>query len=150
MGKDEWLTPPHVLAALGTFDLDPCSPIVRPWPTATHFTMVDDGMKQPWHGRVWCNPPYGLIATKWLARLAAHGNGIALIFARTETDMFFSQVWEKANAILFLRGRLHFHHVDGMRAPANAGGPSCLVAYGAENAIVLASRPLPGQYVELR
>lgn len=31
MGKDEWLTPPQIIKALGGFDLDPCSPINRPW-----------------------------------------------------------------------------------------------------------------------
>lgn len=128
MQKDEWLTPPHILKALGEFDLDPCSPIKRPWPTAkTHYTVDDNGLKKDWHGRVWCNPPYGREAEKWLARLADHGSGIALIFARTETRMFFSQVWPKASAILFIEGRLHFHHVDGTRAKANAGAPSVLV-----------------------
>jgi len=34
MMKDEWLTPPDIIKALGPFDLDPCAPIVRPWPTA--------------------------------------------------------------------------------------------------------------------
>ena len=33
----EWLTPPYVLDALGEFDLDPCSPVVRPWDTAKGF-----------------------------------------------------------------------------------------------------------------
>lgn len=31
---DEWLTPPQLLKCLGPFDLDPCSPVDRPWPTA--------------------------------------------------------------------------------------------------------------------
>jgi hypothetical protein len=44
--------------------------------------------------------------------------------------MFFSEVWAKADAVLFLRGRLHFHYVDGTRAAANAGAPSVFVAYG--------------------
>lgn len=34
MKNDEWLTPPHVLKALGEFDLDPCAPITRPWEIA--------------------------------------------------------------------------------------------------------------------
>lgn len=134
MGKDEWLTPPHVLAALGEFDLDPCAPISRPWDTAKeHYTAMDNGLAKPWLGRVWCNPPYGLEAEKWLDRLAQHGNGIALIFARTETRMFFDHVWRRADAVCFIEGRLHFHHVDGSRAKANSGAPSCLVAYGGEN-----------------
>ena len=38
--KDEWLTPPEIINSLGTFDLDPCSPINRPWKTAKkHYTI---------------------------------------------------------------------------------------------------------------
>ena len=60
MKNDEWLTPPDIIKALGDFDLDPCSPIERPWPTAReHYTILDNGLMLPWHGRVWCNPPYG-------------------------------------------------------------------------------------------
>lgn len=148
--KDEWLTPPHVLEALGPFDLDPCSPIDRPWPTAgQHYTALDDGLSKPWHGRVWCNPPYGLEAAQWLARCADHGDAMALIFARTETRMFFDHVWPKADAVLFLEGRLYFHHVNGTRAAANSGAPSVLVAYGANNAGVLKSCALPGKFVAL-
>ena len=148
--KDEWLTPPSILAALGTFDLDPCSPINRPWPTAAqHYTILDDGLKKPWSGRVWCNPPYGLEAAKWLDRLADHGDGIALIFARTETAMFFDHVWAKADALLFIRGRLHFHHVDGTRAAANSGAPSVLVAYGERNADALRNCGIAGHLVML-
>jgi hypothetical protein len=131
--KDEWLTPPELIDALGPFDLDPCSPINRPWPTATdHYTRQDNGLIRPWRGFVWLNPPYGQATGQWLARLADHGNGLALIFARTETAMFFEHVWRKADALLFFEGRLFFHHADGTRADANAGAPSVLVAYGSE------------------
>jgi len=148
--KDEWLTPRHVLAALGPFDLDPCAPQVRPWDTAAkHYTVMDNGLVQPWEGRVWCNPPYGLEAAQWLARCADHGNAMALIFARTETRMFFDHVWPKAQAVLFLEGRLYFHHVCGRKASANAGAPSVLVAYGSANAECLKSCTLAGRYVAL-
>ena len=148
--KDEWLTPPHVIQALGFFDLDPCSPIERPWPTAEkHYTILDNGLIQPWNGRVWCNPPYGLEAAKWLERCAQHGNAIALVFARTETRMFFDHIWPKADGMLFLEGRLYFHHVCGTRAAANSGAPSVLVAYGEQNADILRSCKLPGKFVAL-
>lgn len=148
--KDEWLTPPNVIEALGAFDLDPCAPVTRPWETAAqHYTALDDGLSKPWIGRVWCNPPYGLEAAKWLARCAAHGNAMALIFARTETRMFFDHVWPKAQAVLFLEGRLYFHHVCGKRAAANAGAPSVLVAYGSANAECLKSCTLAGRYLAL-
>lgn len=134
MKNDEWLTPPEILRALGEFDLDPCAPVVRPWNTARwHYSVEDDGLSQEWRGRVWCNPPFGRQAAKWLRRMADHGNGIALIPARTETEMFYECVWPAAEAILFVKGRPHFHRVDGSRANFNSGAPICLIAYGAEN-----------------
>lgn len=151
MDKDEWLTPPHVLQALGTFDLDVCAPVVRPWSMAQrHFTWQDNGLLQAWAGRVWCNPPYGRETGRWLARCAEHQNATALIFARTETSDWVEHVWGKAAAIFFLFGRLHFHHVDGRRAAANAGAPSALIAYDEPNAALLRISGLAGQYVPLR
>lgn len=137
-GKDEWLTPKHLLERLGPFDLDPCSPIVRPWDTAAkHYTIFDNGLKQKWKGRVWLNPPYGAQTGLWLARLSEHGDGIALVFARTETKAFHKHVWPKASVLLFLKGRLTFHHADGSAANSAAGAPSVLIAYGERNAACL-------------
>lgn len=150
MGSDIWLTPRPVLTALGPFDLDPCSaPDQQIWPTAEHhYTLPTDGLSQPWFGRVWLNPPYGQHAWRWLAKLAAHGNGIALVFARTETEGFVREIWRKADAVLFLHGRLHFHHANGVRAGANSGAPSCLVAYGHNNVDALRTSGLDGSLVQ--
>ena len=149
-GKCEWLTPPDVLRSLGEFDLDPCAPVHRPWPTAKqHYTVLENGLLQPWFGRVYLNPPYGRETGKWLARLAHHGNGIALIFSRTETLMFFEYIWNKAAAILFLRGRLTFFNQDGTKPPNSSGAPSCLVAYGRHNVESLAESSLAGKLVTL-
>lgn len=151
MKKDEWLTPPRLIKALGDFDLDPCAPILRPWPTAKkHFTVEDDGLVLPWTGRVFLNPPYGLEAANWLGRIALHGNGIALLFARTETKMFFDHIWNKANAVLFIQGRLYFHHVDGTVAAANAGAPSVLVAYSEADAECLRTCGIAGKFIKLK
>lgn len=149
MGTDAWLTPPDIVRALGPFDLDPCYSAPRPWPTAAeHYGLPDvDGLVAPWRGRVWLNPPYGRQTGPWLDRLALHGNGIALIFARTETEMFFRSVWGAADAVLFLSGRLHFHRADGSRAPRNAGGPSCLVAYGSGNVRALDQSGISGKVI---
>lgn len=137
-GHDEWLTPPAIVQALGAFDLDPCSPIVRPWDLAAkHYSKEDDGLAQPWAGRVWLNPPFGREAVKWLRRLVAHGDGVALVPARTETAMFYECVWDVAQAVCFMKGRPHFHYVDGRRAPANSGAPICLIAFGWKNAHAL-------------
>ena len=145
---DVWLTPPEILAAVGPFDLDPCAPLNRPWDMASeHLTIEDDGLSIPWHGFVWCNPPFGPEADKWLQRMAEHGNGIALVPARTETRWFVSNVWESADAVLFLHGRPHFHHADGTRGKANSGAPICLIAYGLHAVGVLAECGLKGSLV---
>jgi hypothetical protein len=150
MKSDTWLTPPAIIKALGEFDLDPCCPPVMPWPTAElMLSERDDGLAVDWHGRVWLNPPYSREAVKWMRKLAEHGQGTALIFARTETSWFFETIWRKASAVLFLEGRIHFHQADGSRAKANAGAPSCLVAYGRQDAELLRNSDIAGHYTEI-
>lgn len=158
-GTHVWLTPPFILQALGVFDLDPCAaPTPRPWVTAlTHWGRDDNSLQRPWHGRVWLNPPYGPKASiaPWLRRMADHGRGTALIFARTETAIFFETVWEKASALLFFRGRLCFYRRDGTlprsdQGGGNAGAPSVLVAYGDDDAGRLHRSGLDGQFIHLR
>jgi hypothetical protein len=147
-GHDEWLTPKYITDALGQFDLDPCSPIVRPWDTATHhLNQNDNGLVAPWFGRVWCNPPYGTETFKWMNKLATHGDGIALIFARTETIGFHEEIWNKADAIFFFRGRLKFCYVDGSSGDC-ANAPSCLVAYGENNVKSLETCGLNGRLIK--
>jgi hypothetical protein len=152
--SEVWLTPPHILSALGTFDLDPCACMLpRPWPTAReHYTREDNGLAKPWVGRVWLNPPYGgpSVIGPWLRRMRDHGRGTVLIFARTETAAFHEAVWPTATAMLFLRGRLRFHRPDGTRPDAPAGAPSVLVSYGEADAEVLAASGLDGAFVRLR
>lgn len=145
-----WLTPRYIPEALGTFDLDPCG---APGHDLARRTYVlengDDGLRDEWFGRVWLNPPYGKAQDPFMARMVEHGNGIALIFARTETKSFFEYVWNSATAVLFLKGRLNFLDANGQRAKANAGAPSVLVAYGEENARILEQSGIEGKMVWL-
>ena len=146
--SDEWLTPRHVLDALGPFDLDPCASIDHPdWArTPARFTELEDGLSQPWHGRVWLNPPYA-DAAPWMAKMARHGRGIALLFARCDTRMWFETIWPNATGFLFLAGRLTFVRASDMSRPGhNSGGPSVLVAYG-DDVDTLRSAQLDGAFV---
>lgn len=140
--SDSWITPPWLIDRLGPFDLDPCESTPQPWPCAARGYRAH-GLLLPWEGLVWCNPPYGRATKAWLQRLALHGNGIALVFARTETEAFTTAVWPHASALLFLRGRLTFFRPDGSepRAGGNSGGPSVLIGYGdiARNRLLAAS-----------
>lgn len=71
-GEKTWLTPPHIIEALGPFDLDPCCPPKMPWRTAEQMVCrPDDGLAVDWTGqRVWLNPPYGREAVPFLRKMA--------------------------------------------------------------------------------
>jgi hypothetical protein len=141
---NEWYTPPGIFDALGLdFDLDPCAPPGGlPWvPARRFYSIEDDGLSQPWAGRVWLNPPYGRLTVAWMRRLAAHGNGVALVFARTETQWWHETIGA-AHAVCFIEGRLSFVARDGKPGISNAGAPSALVAYGDACAIAVAESGL--------
>lgn len=161
----EWGTPQDTIDDLGgweSFALDPCAAIEQPTRTARQsYTILDDGLSKRWKGRVWLNHPYG--DDTWLERMLAHGEGTSVTFARTETEAFFRYVWRGANAVLFQEGRMFFRVIEpfsqlkgrktflnGDRAPGNAGGPTCLAAYGQRDMDILAHCGIKGQFVPLR
>lgn len=145
-GTNTWLTPLPIVMSLGDFDLDPCG--FPGHQTAKKLVCLpEDGLEADWSGRVWLNPPYGNEAKIWMQRLADHGNGIALIFARTDTQWFFDHVWDRADAVLFLRGRISFISSDLDTPRNNGGAASVLVAYGTDNAKALKDSGLAGQFL---
>jgi len=108
-------TPPEivqlVIACLGEIDLDPCSNTDRTIPANTHYTLNEDGLTQPWEGRVYLNPPYGEGIDRWVTRLChEHERGsvseaIALVPARPDTQWFKTL---RNYVCCFVEGRLTF------------------------------------------
>jgi hypothetical protein len=117
---EEWFTPKFIFDALGlAFDLDPAHPgrdnphcVV---PTRKIFTKANDGLRQLWHGVVWLNPPFGgrRGQVPWLRKFFAHGNGIALVAARTSADWFHDVVVPNAELLCFPNGKTKFVRPDG-------------------------------------
>ena len=147
---DEWYTPKYIIDSLGKFDLDPCAPSVPLFKTAeVMYNEFDDGLAQKWKGRVWLNPPYSRpLISKFMRRMAEHNQGIALIFSRTDTELFHTEVFNKATAVKFLKGRIKFLRPDG----TEAGTPGCgsvLIAYGEEDANILEMNELEGKFIRL-
>jgi hypothetical protein len=113
--SSDWLTPKYIFDRLKlTFDLDPAHPgrhnphcIV---PTRRVFTIEDDGLRQPWQGTIWLNPPFGgrRGQVPWLKRFFEHGDGIALVAARTSADWFHEVVVPNAETLLFPNGKTKF------------------------------------------
>lgn len=129
-----WFTPEKLIRDLGPFDLDPCTQSYRPFDTASRHFCEDlgrDGLADKWFGRVWLNPPYGRKINLWLNKLADHGNGVALVFARTETA-WGQSIIKRADAVNFISGRIAFWKQDG-KPVTNAGTGSMLLAFGAAN-----------------
>lgn len=136
--SSNWRVPNYIVNALGHFSL--------------YFHMDefwDPGVNRL-IGRLFINPPNDRVAY-WLRVLASHGNGIALIFARTETKHFFNYVWPFAHSIFFFKGRIRFiNGIDGMPGRFTGGAPSCLVAYGELNTIAIKNSKLEGKLVYLK
>jgi hypothetical protein len=151
VGKSQvHLTPRWLLDSLGPFDLDPCAATVRPWDCATrNIVEAEDGLSQEWGGRVWLNPPFDRYQVgSWIERLAGHGDGIALVHARTETA-WFRPIWDRACAIHFLFDRVKFVRPDGSEHRANSGAPVVLAAFGDANVEILARSGIAGALVRL-
>ena len=85
--------------------------------------------------------------------MAAHRDGIVLVFARTETRMFFDSVWPKANGIYFLKGRVAFCLPGGAQS-GEAGAPSVLISYdppgSRRNYEALRACDLGGHFLRIR
>lgn len=146
----EWLTPPELVKMLGEFDLDPCTSTNPPFTHArVNYSIADDGLTKEWMGRVYLNPPYGKGMELWIEKLKLHGNGIALIFARTETKCFFSHIWDYADAVLFVKGRIKFYNLEGKQM-GSPGSPSIFIAYGKENANLLEKSNILGKFIRLK
>jgi DNA N-6-adenine-methyltransferase (Dam) len=146
-----WLSPPDLVKRLGHFDLDPCGSPGMPWKLAEKvYTPPQDGLSLPWGAgrpcRVWCNPPYGVHVWKWAQRMAAHGDGILLIFGRTETQAWQEHIWPFADAILFPHGRIRFCLPSGEQVEGGTA-PSSLVAYGQGNVEALVNSEIAGALV---
>ena len=146
-----WLTPPKLIQSLGVFDLDPCSPMNRPWDTAKkHYTEADNGLIQNWVGRVWMNPPYGPELGKWLQKMSQHLNGTALIYGRTDTKALHEFMFPFAESILFMEGRVKFFHENGIQAKSPGNAPSLLIGYDEFNSEMIEQSGIKGHHVYLK
>lgn len=75
-GNVEWYTPSRIVEAarrvMGWFDLDPASSEIanQTVRAGEYYTILDDGLKLRWHGRVWLNHPYGRHGNReWIKKL---------------------------------------------------------------------------------
>ena len=127
--SDEWTTPQDFFEALDQhfhFTLDPCATSENA-KCPRYFTKADDGLKQPWTGRVFMNPPYGREIAKWVKKACEESQTnaelvVCLLPARTDTKWWHDYCLK--GEIKFVRGRLKFG--DAINA---APFPSAVVCF---------------------
>lgn len=114
----EWATPREFFERVDAryhFTLDVCATAENAKCPA-FYTRADDGLAQPWRGRVWCNPPYGRGVGKWLEkawRSVQSGEAelvACLTVARTDTAWWHE--WAVLAEVEFVKGRLAFGGAD--------------------------------------
>ena len=131
---DECYTPKWIFDVLGLhFDLDVASP---PHPTNVpcdnYYTIDDNGLTQPWHGRIWMNPPYSQ-PEPWINRFLEHRNGIAMFpFSKSH---WLKKIWDDPDTELLYtndpgQAGIKFHRPDGY---AQIMYPICTAAIGQQN-----------------
>jgi len=124
----EYYTPSQFIEAarnvMGGIDLDPasCDEAQQTVMAEAYYTEEDDGLSQPWHGRVWLNPPYSKtgarsnqeIWSQYLAGEYTSGNvteAVLLVKAALGYN-WFEDLWY-AWPVCFVKTRLSFIREDG-------------------------------------
>lgn len=132
-GENEWFTPAQYIAAardvMGEIDLDPAThPIAQETIQAAHFyTKADDGLRKPWNGRVWLNPPYappliGQFVEKLVDEYVSGRVKQAILLTHNYTDTaWFHLAAASASRLCFTRGRIRFVDVDGEECSPTQG-----------------------------
>lgn len=131
---DEWETPPELFAQIaavyGPFDLDAAASATNA-KAPRFYTKDDDGLRQPWFGNVWINPPYSNPAP-WCQKAAEVTRDgdvlvVMLLPAAVDTEWFHQWVVPFA-AWKPLRGRPAF--LDWNREPrSGAKGGNVVAVY---------------------
>jgi site-specific DNA-methyltransferase (adenine-specific) len=117
-GFQAWQTPKWLFRVLsnryGEFDLDACASAENAL-CPKFYTKEEDAIMQPWHGNVWCNPPYrhpgpAEIVQKCYreTHITKTAKQVVLLVNTAVDTRWFHQAFHQANHIWLFRGRIKF------------------------------------------
>lgn len=132
-GDNEWYTPAEFVEdarrVMSVINLDPASSAIAQETIRAEafFSQHDDGLRHPWSGRVWLNPPYSqpeirLFAEKAVEEVKLGHVAECIVLTHNYTDTaWFHTLGSEASAICLTRGRIRFLSPDGRRAVPTQG-----------------------------
>jgi ParB family chromosome partitioning protein len=123
--SSEWYTPTYILNAvknlMGEISLDPssCEAANTHVGARGFYGKELNGLELPWHGSVWCNPPYGkgFRLSDWTEKFIAEytskriEQGCIIVPAYT-AQRWFAPLWD-VGLVCFLSKRVRFIRPDG-------------------------------------
>ena len=114
---DERATPQELFDALakehGPFDMDVCATRANAKCSA-FYSMEADGLKWPWLGTIWCNPPYSRGNTvKWIKkaieeRKAGRAKKVVMLLPAATSNAWWHDYIPYCASFKFIRGRVKF------------------------------------------
>ena len=119
--------------AMGGIDTDPAThALPQRYINAQHaYTREDDGLRQPWYGKVWCNPPFGQWDA-WVPKILAEYNSgrvtdiCVLLPCRALSNLSVADLIDAADALWISKGRVQFGGPGG----GNNGDGSAIAYLG--------------------
>lgn len=128
----EWATPRALFDALDAefrFTIDACA-VPENAKCRLFYSPEDDGLSQPWHGRVWCNPPYGRGIGAWIKKAwgSAQAGATVVLLIPSRTDTAWWHDYCARGEVRFLRGRVKFERTYGGKSES-APFPSAIVVF---------------------
>jgi len=146
----EWETPDEIFLPLQEefgLDLDVCATDENA-KLPRYYTKEQDGLVQPWDGRVWCNPPYGRgLIEPWVSRAANEswdGHApivVCLLPAWTDRRWFHEWIWDRLDPcgddegggceidVRFLPRRIKFLEPGGVQPKSTGTFGSMVVVF---------------------
>ncbi len=138
--NDNLETPEWVWRALGPIQLDPCAGLnTRIGKVNWCIDRGEDGLKKPWRGMWFCNPPFSQ-KEKWIEKaISSCGVGGILLLPERGSAPWFGPLAEKSNAYWVMGKRINF--VGG---PSSNNVGTVLFLFGGECVTRVGNSGLPG------
>lgn len=139
-GGEEYWTPEHYIRAvygvLGEIELDPasCEEANQTVKAKKFYSKQDDGLSQPWYGKVFMNPPYGIVGPDFVTKFIDEFNngnieeGIILVNSGSTDTAWFQVLFD--GVMCFTDHRILFDSPTKDRPPPAPIHGSCFVYFG--------------------